>query len=474
MAKISLKKLISKKDVCYVINSLINGMDVPIAIRDVNEGLIFGVKDNYEKSKDLILECKYPVKLADEVVGFVVGDKKACSVADFINYLLNKELEKRALVSDMLDKYKEITLLYDIAEKLAVCLGLKDIAKLVVGEAGKLVKATGASIMLLKENNLEKISSRENNTSQTILSKGKGIAGHVLLSGTAEIVNDVESDPRYVKGRKKISSLICAPLRIKDRIIGVLNVSSDVPVVYESGDLKIFSILASQAASAIESAILYENKLKEEQIKVNLQRYVSPQIVNSIMDDSECISLKPTRKRISVLFSDIRNFTTTCEKLGPEQIVTYLNEYFTRMVKVIFENNGTINKFVGDMIVALFGAPFSYGNNEIQAIKTAINMQNSIKETNIKWIRDNFNTGIGVSSGSVVVGNIGSPQHMDYTAIGDEVNIADRLQSLAKGGQILVERNVYKATKDIFEFEKYGDVVVKGRKTPVEIFNVIY
>ncbi|MBE9185403.1 adenylate/guanylate cyclase domain-containing protein [Microcoleus sp. LEGE 07076] len=196
--------------------------------------------------------------------------------------------------------------------------------------------------------------------------------------------------------------------------------------------------------------------------------------VRAVIDAKEDIYLNPTKRNLTVLFSDIRNFTTKCEKLPAEKIVMYLNEYFTEMVEVIFSHEGTVNKFVGDMIVAMFGAPSEVADREKKAIETAIDMQRRIRGMSVGWIADNFLTGIGISSGEVVVGNIGSPQHMDYTAIGDEVNIASRLQSMAQGGQILVSDRVYSATKDMFEFRKIGCVIVKGKKKSVETFEVIY
>jgi adenylate cyclase len=126
------------------------------------------------------------------------------------------------------------------------------------------------------------------------------------------------------------------------------------------------------------------------------------------------------------------------------------------------------------MIVAMFGAPSTLVDSERRAIETAIEMQNRIKQIPVPWIRNNFITGIGISSGEVIVGNVGSPQHMDYTAIGDKVNIASRLQSIAKGEQILVSRSIYDATKHLFEFKEIGKVKVKGKKEAIEVFEVIY
>ncbi len=221
--------------------------------------------------------------------------------------------------------------------------------------------------------------------------------------------------------------------------------------------------------------MLHERKLREERIKSNLERYLSPHVVRAIIDSKEgSVSLSPGKKNIAILFSDIRNFTTICEELAPEEIVNHMNEYFTNLVEVIFTHEGTVNKFVGDMIVALFGAPSDLHDNEKRAIESAIKMQKAIARVSSEWIQKNFNTGIGINSGDVVVGNVGSPRHMDYTAIGDEVNIASRLQSIARGGQILVSQNVYEVGKDDFDFKKMGSTTVKGKKKTVEVYEVVY
>jgi adenylate cyclase len=144
------------------------------------------------------------------------------------------------------------------------------------------------------------------------------------------------------------------------------------------------------------------------------------------------------------------------------------------MVEEIFRSRGTVNKFVGDMIVALFGAPVHMENAETAAIRAAVHMQKRLQSLDDAWIRAHFHTGVGVSAGRVVVGNIGSPRHMDYTAIGDEVNVASRLQAEAKGGQILVSRTVYEAGRDVFSFRPMGPIRVKGKQKPVETYEVLY
>lgn len=470
MLQISLKKLLYKKEVLLIIANLKNAVDTYINIYDIKGQLLLGNESKHQLSK-------YPITVQSEIIGWVVGEEKTSIVADILSYLANEELEKKALAHETLEKYKEINLLYNISAKFSICLELKQVAKLAIDEATKLIQATSASAMLLNEKTgkLEIISAfGKASHSQLTLFAGEGIAGSVFLTGKAEIVNDVESDPRFLVDVNPIKSLICAPLKTQNTALGVLNISSEELFNYTAKDLKLLTTLASQAASAMENALLHENKLREERIKSNLERYVSAQVVQAILDTGGNVSLAPAKKDITVLFSDIRNFTTKCEDLAPEAIVEYLNEYFAHMVDVIFNHGGTVNKFVGDMIVAIFGAPSQQMDNERWAIETAIEMQKRLKTIPVTWIRQNFITGIGISSGEVIVGNIGSPQHMDYTAIGDEVNIAFRLQSLAKGEQILVSRSIYEATQHIFKFKDVGSVQVKGKKKAVEVFEVLY
>ena len=470
MSQISLKRLIRKKEVTSIINDISNVIKMPLCIWDAEGRVLMG----HDCTDSL---NKYPVLLADEVIGWVIGLENASVLASLLTYLANQEFEKKALARETLDRYKEINLLYNISGKLSACLDVTEAAKLVIDEATRLIQADSASAMLLSEKtgNLEIIAALGKvYEPQLTLRPGVGIAGSVFQTGRAEILNDVESDPRFVPAANPIKSLICVPLKAQNAVIGVLNISNEQPLNYTAQDLKLAIAFASQGASAIENALLHANKLRQERIKSNLERYVSQQLVEAILEAKEDISLTPAKRDITILFSDIRNFTTKCEELAPEAIVEYLNEYFTHMVEVIFSRGGTVNKFVGDMIVAMFGAPSRLVDSEKRAIETAIEMQKRIKTIPVPWIRKNFITGIGIGGGDVVVGNVGSPQHMDYTAIGDKVNIASRLQSMAKGEQILVSRKIYEATENYFEFKEVGFVRVKGKKNPIEVFEVVY
>ncbi len=267
MIKISLKKLISKKEVTSIIKNYIN-VDSPINILDADGKLLFGEKIENPAGK-------YLVELSSEVVGTVIGGEKASFVASLLSHLATQEVEKKSLTGELLDKYREISLLYKLSENLSGNLEIQKVAELVIEEARKLIKATSASVMLLNKE-LEKleiiITFGTGYNSQTTIETNKGIIGSVVQTGRAEIVNDVLSDPRYVESENQIGSLICAPLKIRDEVIGVINLSSEELVEYTSSDLKLLTTLASQAASAIENAIRHQNQIKEAMARTELEK----------------------------------------------------------------------------------------------------------------------------------------------------------------------------------------------------------
>lgn len=469
MGSVNLKKIL-KRETFKTIEDVLEVLDTPAALYGPDGEYLMG-----EPSAGFLRGV--PVMLGQEALGWVRGGKGASPLAKLLEHLAEKEEEKRALVEETLEKYKEINLLYRLSERISSRLDLREVAGLVLDEAKRSIKASGGSVMLKNENTggLEIIAGIGNENEQKAeLGPGHGIAGHVLVSGRAEIVNSAPDDPRFKPGGGSINSLMCAPLISNNKVMGVINMSHEEEIEYTAAELKLLTVIASQAASAIENAVLHEKRIKQERIRGNLERYVARQIVDLIMDASDDVSLVSENRHIAILFSDIRNFSTTCESLAPEEVVGYLNTYFTAMVEEIFRSSGTVNKFVGDMIVALFGAPVRMESSEKAAIEAAVRMQKKIQSLDEKWIRSHFHTGVGVSAGRVVVGNIGSPRHMDYTAIGDEVNVASRLQTAAKGEQILVSRNVYEATGDDFTFRHVGPIKVKGKSKPIETYEVLY
>ena len=206
-------------------------------------------------------------------------------------------------------------------------------------------------------------------------------------------------------------------------------------------------------------------------------QYVSKDVYDQLVANPDLARLGGQRRQMTVLFSDIRGFTTVSESGQPEEIVALLNEYFSKMVEIVFAHKGTLDKFVGDMVMALFGAPLDDPDHARHAVDAALEMIRELSRLNEKWTaegRPALDIGIGISTGPMIAGNIGSEAIMSYTVIGDAVNLGARLESLNKqyGTRIIISEATREALPDRYLFRSLGDVVVKGKTKPVAIFEV--
>ncbi len=206
-------------------------------------------------------------------------------------------------------------------------------------------------------------------------------------------------------------------------------------------------------------------------------RYVSKDVYDQLLAHPDRAELGGARREMSVLFSDIRGFTTVTEKGQPEELVAQLNEYFSRMVDIVFRHKGTVDKFVGDMVMALFGAPLDDPAHAEHAVAAAVDMVRELAELNKKWAaegRAQLDIGVGVNSGEMIAGNIGSSSIMSYTVIGDNVNLGSRLESANKDykTRIIISDATRARLTGTYDLRPLGDVIVKGKTRPVAIFEV--
>ncbi|MEI6631620.1 MAG: adenylate/guanylate cyclase domain-containing protein [bacterium] len=230
--------------------------------------------------------------------------------------------------------------------------------------------------------------------------------------------------------------------------------------------------------SAITSFRYFTEEKEKQWIKHAFSHYLSQEVISQLLNDPTKLKLGGERRMISVLFSDIRGFTTFSESHQPEEVVAMLNEILTEQVKVVFKYNGTLDKFVGDELMAFFGAPgdMHLKTHASVAVKTAIEIQAKLKALQEKWAHEKkepLHIGIGINTGDMVVGNMGSLERMDYTVIGDNVNLAARLCSAAGRGEIIVSEAVYEQVKLEVKAEKLEPISVKGKAKPISIYRVI-
>lgn len=183
---------------------------------------------------------------------------------------------------------------------------------------------------------------------------------------------------------------------------------------------------------------------------------------------------EPKRKMMTVVFSDIRNFSSFAESLEPEELFPLMDSYLSEMTRIIHAYDGTLNKIIGDGLLVFFGDPIPMEDHAERAVKMAVEMQKKVIDLKKEWLPygHDFGIGIGINTGYMTVGNIGSELHKDYTVIGNQVNIASRLESLAKAGQILISQRTHSRVRQFLEMEEVGKIQVQGIRDPVVTYNV--
>jgi adenylate cyclase len=225
-------------------------------------------------------------------------------------------------------------------------------------------------------------------------------------------------------------------------------------------------------------ATVIENFMREQKEKRRLSRFFSPAVLTEIVRHQHDQALGASRKRVTVLFSDIRGFTTMSEKLQPEQVVEVLKDYLTELTGVVFKHGGTVDKYVGDCIMALYNVPFEDPDHAAKAVQTAVDFQKHTKIVSDRWqakLGIDIKNGVGINTGDAVVGAMGSEQRLEYTAIGDTVNLAARLESITKEfhSPIIISETTYQDVQGKFRTRFLGEVTVKGKEIPVKIYGVL-
>lgn len=249
---------------------------------------------------------------------------------------------------------------------------------------------------------------------------------------------------------------------------GQFDVRVEVNTRDEVGDMAgSFNVMAASLEG-------YRDQLIEEtRIRTDLGRYLSAELVEGVVDKRMEVKLGGERRKVTVIFADIVSFTKVVENRDPEQIVAILNELFTFFTEIIFKHGGIIDKFIGDCVMAVYGAPYSDEDDAINAVSAAEEMKRWLEVGNARWEKElgrPLEVSMGIHTGIALAGNIGSQKRMEYTVIGDTVNVAARLESLARPGQILMSTETVEEVQDDFECVSLGEHTLKGRENPIEIF----
>ena len=312
------------------------------------------------------------------------------------------------------------------------------------------------------------------------LSIGRTITRKVMRDRVALLSQDAASDEEFAGVDSIVSqgvrSTICAPLIGESRVHGAIYADRLDPfAAFKPDDLELISAVAAQTAIAVENARAHARLAREEVARANYSRFLPEYVVKQMLENPESFKLGGVNQTITILFADIRGFTAISEHAPPEKIVGLLNRYFSAMTDIIFAHGGTLDKYLGDGLMALFGAPTTTPEDASNALNAAVAMQRRLLGINAELRQEGLSevgVGIGLHTGEVTVGYIGSERRSEYTAIGDSVNTAARLESNAKGGEILVSDATAKSARSRYKLKPRDPITVKNREQPVILWEV--
>jgi adenylate cyclase len=307
------------------------------------------------------------------------------------------------------------------------------------------------------------------------------IAEKVVRDKVAVLTTDAQSDDRFAAGASivhlGIRSAMAAPLWSGDNVDGLIYVDTPLQAkAFDKFDLDLLSALGNQVAVAIEQSRLQSSFMEQKLVRRRLERYHSPAVIERITSSSAAEdTLTADEREVTVLFADIVGFTKRCENLEPREIAELLNRYFSGMAEVVFRHEGTLDKFIGDCLMAVFGAPLPDPAHARRAVETALDMREALERINEPLSEEEqVRFRVGIHSGMVIAGDIGSPSQRDYTVLGQTVNLAARIEStIAQPGQIVISEATADELDDAFEIRLAGEHRPKGISRSVRCFEVV-
>ncbi len=448
----------------------------------VNESVILIPEDEEEKDDQRIVKSSLQTEQQDSKNLLLKGHGPSTGKP-----LVDDSAVRRG-VTDLERSNKVLFVLYEISRQLNSISDFNELLHRIMDLIFMIIDADyGFLILTGKENREELIPvvvkyKNENMNRNEKLTASRSIINRVIQDKVSLLTSNAMQDSRLEHAQslflQQIRSAMCVPLWKKDKIIGVIQLwSIRIDNHFTQDDLQLLQTISSQMAMIIEQASLNEQIKEEENLRRRLERFHSPQVIDMIIkggQETKDDIMEPKDLTATILFTDIIGFTPLSEKMPPREINMLLNYFFSRMTDIIFEYDGTLDKYIGDAIMAVFGAPMEKEGDAERAILAALKMKEELKELMETTPEDKqFNIRIGINTGRVVAGNIGSPKRMDYTVIGDAVNVASRLESMGAPDKILIGEETYRAVKGKFKIKKVGAKRVKGKASDVMVYEVL-
>jgi adenylate cyclase len=397
--------------------------------------------------------------------------------------VINQALERHRLQQEN-TRLRTLIPLYSLGEQFVAAATEQEIHDLLLDAVDRQVRASRISVMLHdpQEGCLRIAASRgmDDALVQSIrLQPGDQIAGWVYQQGKPVLLNKEDQDASIFSPlllQPDIVSAISFPLKIRERIIGVLNIcQKKTDQRFSEADTEMLGILCSQAAVALENLRGRQQLTETTRMRTLFEQYVAPEVAELLLAQNSDLMGLGEIKQVTVLFADIRNFTCLVQKIDLPSLRSFLNEFFHFFTEEVFECRGTVDKFMGDAVLAVFGAPVKLEEPSLAAAYAALAVKAKFAALRRKWISrsDHFqqvDLGIAVTSGTVFLGNIGSTRRLDYTVIGNEVNIAQRLAAEASACRIYITEPVYSEIAGRFNVEESGEMQLRGVEKKTRTF----
>ena len=412
-----------------------------------------------------------PVSISGGVPAIVIDEPQGAS---HLKVKADSQVERRE---------KKLSLLLEVSKELSKQQELDRLLDKVVDFTFQIMNVDRVSILLLdgKSNELiPRISKSRTGDASAAKHVPQSIARKAVEEHVAILSDNAAADERF-KGKsiliQSVRSAMCTPLMGSDsKVLGILYVDNLTAThSFADEDLEFLIAFGGLTAVAIENSQLSERIRREALVRSNFERYFSPNIAQVIAQQQDGGRLPSEKRPVVVFFSDIRGFTPMSETMSPDEIARLLTEYFTEMVDKVFEFGGTLDKFMGDAIMALWGAPIVHEDDADRAVQCAIAQLNELEKLNAKWKqegRTEVQIGIAINFGEVFAGNIGSDRRLEYTVIGDAVNTAYRLCGKAGPNEILISEPFYEQLKKKPAVDTLEPIQVKGKSKKVPVYRV--
>jgi adenylate cyclase len=378
--------------------------------------------------------------------------------------------------------YERLRIGHELARAVGSELDLDKLLPKILDKAFELVGADRGVILLVDEKGelAPRFVKTRSGKSDPNIVLSKTVMAEVTNNKAAVLSSDATMDARFSGAHsiimQGIRSTMTLPLLYANELLGIMHLDSlFTSNAFTEKDLQICTGMAQQAAISIQNARLASRIEREAQTRAQISRLVPPSVVDQVIKGELTIEKGGRLTECTMLFSDIRGFTTMSDGRPAQEIVNTLNEYFEVMVDILFKYSGTLDKFVGDEIIGLFGAPISIDDAPFKAVACGIAMLQGLEEFNRTRASENqapIRIGIGINTGNVITGTIGSTRALQYTAIGDAMNVASRLVNVAASGEIIISENTYRHVAGRVEAAQLPPVKVKGKAEELKVYRV--